>query len=285
MITSASPSPNLMLVLGADDAAASPTRPKSSFDAAAAAAADKKLAGMREAVAKLKTLGNTAKSTGSEIARQKLEALKQRLKMLMMMGGDPKAVAREAAQIAKEIGQAAKDYAASAGGAPAAGADATPPPETAADANAPVAKPTAEGATPEKPDENPLATTTAGAKAADPPLLGAPKADGASRDKATVKTGAPAPAGPSGPDPVITEAKLLAAQAKAILKAALERAKHQHADPAELKEDQDKMNAADKDVADAAKAVAAADAPTAYSASGQGVDTPSSAEPAVSVRA
>jgi hypothetical protein len=244
---------------------------------------------MREAVAKLKTLGDTAKSTGSEIARQKLEALKQRLKMLMMMGGDPKAVAREAAQIAKEIGQAAKDYAGSAGGASAdtttANADATPPPETAADANAPAATPPADGSTPEKPRESPLATTTAAAKAADPPVLGAPKPDGASRDKAAAKTGAPAPAGPSGPDPVITEAKLLAAQAKAILKAALERAKRQHADPAELKQDQDKMNAADKDVADAAKAVAAADAPTAYSASGQGVDAPSSAQPTVSVRA
>src|ERR1700732_4067996 len=79
---------------------------------AATAAADQKLQQMRDAVVKLKTVGDSAKAARSGAAMAKLEALKQRLKMLMMMGGDPKAVARQAAQIAKEIGEAAKEYAA-----------------------------------------------------------------------------------------------------------------------------------------------------------------------------
>jgi hypothetical protein len=271
VINSASSLLAALPALSADDGAASPSKRASSFGPAAQAAADKKLAGMREAVTKLKSLGDTAKSTGSDIARQKLEALKQRLKMLMMMGGDPKTVAREAAQIAKEIGQAAKDYAAAAGGgsagAAAATADATPP------ADAAQAAETAQA-------DAPAATADTTAKP------GAPKADGstpdATPDKPVAKT---TPASPSGPDPVIAEAKRLAAQAKAILKAALERAKLQHASPQELKEDEDKMKAADKDVADAARAVDAADAPSGYSASGQGVDAPAPAEPVVSVRA
>ena len=279
MISSANSLPAALPTLSADDATALPARRPSSFGPADQAAADKKLAGMREAITKLKTLGDTAKSTGSEIARQKLEALKQRLKMLLMMGGDPKAVAREAAQIAKEIGAAAKDYAAAAGGgsadAAAAAPDETPPAAEAPPANA---APPAEAAPadPAKPDAP---------NAAQAAVPGAPKAEGATSDKPAPKTTAVAPSGPSGPDPVITEAKLLAAQAKAILKAAIERAKREHASPQELKEDEDKMKAADKDLADAARALDKADAPSGYSASGQGVDAPAPAQRAVSIHA
>jgi hypothetical protein len=240
-------------------------------------AADQKLQQMRDAVVKLKTVGDSAKAARSGAAMAKLEALKQRLKMLMMMGGDPKTVARQAAQIAKEIGEAAKEYAA-AGGTPGptpTAAPQTPPPPGASADDAPQ---TTDGA-------NNAATPTPGAAPNGDPADGAdPKTDPAAAAKPGANTAAPA--GLSAPDPVIAEAKTLAARAKAMLKAAIERAKREHADPAELKDDQDKMNAADKDIDDAARTLSAADASASYSASGQAVAAPAAdASPSVSVQA
>ncbi|HEV7383289.1 MAG TPA: hypothetical protein VGN89_00310, partial [Phenylobacterium sp.] len=106
----------------------------------------------------------------------------------------------------------------------------------------------------------------------------------ASAVKPSAKTAAST--GPSAPDPVIAEAKTLAATAKALLKAAIERAKREHADPADLKDAQDKMNAADKDVDDAARTLSAADTSASYSASGESVAAPATdAAPSVSVQA
>nr|MEA2797210.1 colicin import rane protein [Phenylobacterium sp.] len=245
------------------------------------AAADQKLQRMRDAVVKLKTVGDSAKAARSGAAMAKLEALKQRLKMLMMMGGDPKAVARQAAQIAKEIGEAAKEYAAAGGGTPA------PTPTAAQQTSAPAAAPGATaGDTPQTADDaSDAATQTPGAARNGDPSAGAgPKTDPASAARPGAKTAAST--GPSAPDPVIAEAKTLAARAKALLKAAIERAKREHADPADLKAAQDKLNAADKDIDDAARTLAAADTPTSYSASGQGVAAPAAdAATSVSVQA
>src|ERR1700743_226489 len=67
-------------------------------------------------VRRLQPTSPSPQASPSALAKAKLQALQQRLKMLMLMGGDPKTVAKEAAQIAKEIGQAAKAYADAAGG-------------------------------------------------------------------------------------------------------------------------------------------------------------------------
>jgi hypothetical protein len=247
------------------------------------AAADQKLQQMRDAVVKLKTVSDSAKAARSGAAMAKLEALKQRLKMLMMMGGDPKTVARQAAQIAKEIGEAAKEYAAAGGGTPVPVPTAAPQvaPAAAGDAAAadvPQATDGAnDGATP-APAAAPSGTPPAG-----PDPKTDPKTDPASAAKPSAKT--TASAGPSAPDPVLAEAKTLAARAKALLKAAIERAKREHADPTELKDDQDKMNAADKDIDDAARTLSA-DASAGYSASGESVAAPATdAAPSVSARA
>ena len=250
------------------------------------AAADQKLQQMRDAVVKLKTVGDSARAARSGAAMARLEALKQRLKMLMMMGGDPKTVARQAAQIAKEIGEAAKEYAAAGGGTPAPTPTASPQASAAA-ATAPGAQATdaaqaADGA-------NDAATATPGGATGAPPNGTLPagadtKTDPESAAKPSAKT--TASAGPSAPDPVLAEAKTLAARAKALLKAAIERAKREHADPAEFKDDQEKVDAADKDLDDAARTLSAADTSASYSASGESVAAPATdAAPSVSVRA
>ena len=256
----------------------------------AGTAADQKLQQMRDAVVKLKTVGDSAKAARSGAAMAKLEALKQRLKMLMMMGGDPKTVARQAAQIAKEIGEAAKEYAAAGGGTPVPVPTAAPQvaPAAAGDAAAagvPQATDGAnDGATP-----TPAPTPAPGAAPSGTPSAGPdpktdPKTDPASAAKPSAKT--TASAGPSAPDPVLAEAKTLAARAKALLKAAIERAKREHADPAEFKDDQDNVDAADKDLDDAARTLSAADTSASYSASGESVAAPATdAAPSVSVRA
>jgi hypothetical protein len=250
-------------------------------------AADQKLQQMRDAVAKLKTVGDSAKAARSGAAMAKLEALKQRLKMLMMMGGDPKTVARQAAQIAKEIGEAATEYAAAGGGTPAPVPTAAPQvataPAAAPNAAADDPPPTTGGANEAAP--MPAPTPAPGAASSGTPPAGAdPKTEPASAAKPGAKT--TASAGPSAPDPVLAEAKTLAARAKALLKAAIERAKREHADPTEFKDDQDKMNAADKDIDDAARTLSGADASASYSASGESVAAPATdAAPSVSVRA
>lgn len=249
------------------------------WDAKAAAAADRKLQDLRDAVGKLKTAADSARSAGADLARQKLEALKQRLKMLLMMGGDPKSVAHEAAQIAKEIGEAAKAYAAAGGSVSTSqGAADVPPSPASADAAASPAPPDAPTAAPDAPAASP-----ANAPAGPGDDKTAAKTGPAVMEEPTAKT--IAPSGPSGPDPFITEAKQLSAQARAILKAAIARARREHADPQDLKEDQAKVDAAEKDVQDAARSLNATDATAAYSSSGEAAPEPAAATPAVSVNA
>ena len=49
-------------------------------------------------------------------AREKIERIKEQIKMLKTMGGDPKVVAKQIARLAKELAAAAREYASGAGG-------------------------------------------------------------------------------------------------------------------------------------------------------------------------
>lgn len=295
----------------ASGATATAAKDRTADQARADKAADQKLQALRDAVTKLKTSGNSGNKSSSDIAKAKLEALKQRLKMLLLMGGDPKTVAKQAAQIAKEIGQAAKAYADASGGAtasataaetpdtataptaPAATSDpATTDPATMADPVASAdpavaAATTPDGATGTPPSAGPGTPTTADSStAAKGSTPAAAKADPTSPIKTTSQHPATGGSDRAASDPVIAEAKVLAAQAKAILKAAIQRAKREHANPKELKDDQATMDAAEKDIDDAVKEMNAGnDAAMGYSSSGEGVATPSAAAPAVSVQA
>ncbi len=83
------------------------------------ASADK-LQAARRALSTLQQVKSSMAHSGKDAAQQKLAWLKARLKNLMLLGGDPKSRAREAAAIAKEIANAARDYAAGAALAPPA---------------------------------------------------------------------------------------------------------------------------------------------------------------------
>lgn len=99
-----------------------------------AAAQEAKLREARAASDALKARSDEASETRKAAARQTIERLKARLQMLRSMAGvDPEGVARLAAQLARELGQAVKAYAAAGGNAsgmsatgvaPAASADA-----------------------------------------------------------------------------------------------------------------------------------------------------------------
>lgn len=99
-----------------------------------AAAQEAKLREARAASDALKARSDEASETRKAAARQTIERLKARLQMLRSMAGmDPEGVARLAAQLARELRQAVKAYAAAGGNAsgmsatgvaPAASADA-----------------------------------------------------------------------------------------------------------------------------------------------------------------
>ena len=57
-------------------------------------------------------------------AAQRIARIKEEIRMLQMMGGDPKTVARRVAQLARELGQAARTYAAAGGSGTQTGASA-----------------------------------------------------------------------------------------------------------------------------------------------------------------
>lgn len=76
-----------------------------------------KLRDAREAVEKLKQTVHDARADRKAAAKQKLDALKERLRQLQMLGASP----RQIAQLAKELAQAVKAYGAGSGAeAPAA---------------------------------------------------------------------------------------------------------------------------------------------------------------------
>lgn len=286
MITAASPSsiaPLVPLLGGTTTDAAAPTPAEEKQRQAEKL----KLQQFQSALTTLKGLHDSSRSTAAGLAQQKLEALKQRLKMLMMFGGDPKQIAKEAAQIAKEIGQAAKDYANAIGGGssgstpaePAAAGDATDP--------APAAAPQDEAAAAATGEQS-AATALAAAGAEPTKPTGEKATDTAKTDPASATpkpATAPSASHGSGPDPVLEEAKQLAARAKAILRAAIAKAKLRHADPAELQRDQNEMSDAEKAIRDAEKALGAGDPSSSYSADGQAAAAQAAAPPTVSVQA
>ncbi|MFK0300432.1 hypothetical protein ACIQTU_14570 [Brevundimonas sp. NPDC090276] len=90
------------------------------------ALAEARLNDARAAVESLKQRGAEASERQKAAAKQKIEQIKARLRMLQMaMIGDPKAAARIAAQLAKELGAAVKAYAAAGGSTAGLGAPAT----------------------------------------------------------------------------------------------------------------------------------------------------------------
>lgn len=93
-------------------------------------ASDEKLQDARSALATLRQVRAGMGRGGKDAAIQRLAELKARLKSLMLLGGDPKTRAREAAAIAREIAAAARDYA-TGGGSPSdvAAASGAPAPQ------------------------------------------------------------------------------------------------------------------------------------------------------------
>ncbi len=78
----------------------------------------KRLEETKQAIAKLNVMTQDAAQMKKVSAAERVKRIKEQLKMLMSMGmiGDPKANARQIAQLAKELAAAASEYA-SAGGA------------------------------------------------------------------------------------------------------------------------------------------------------------------------
>ena len=115
------------------------------------ALADAKLNDARAAVESLKQRASNASEEKKAAAKKKIEQIKARLQMLQMaMIGDPKGAARMAAQLAKELGEAVKAYAAAGGST--AGLGATPGPSTSG-AEAAADAPSGEGQAEAQPAE------------------------------------------------------------------------------------------------------------------------------------
>ena len=89
-----------------------------------------------QALSTMVQVTESSRDARARAAEEQLKQLIQQVKLLRQLGGDPKTVARQAAELAKEIGAAAKNFAAAAGsdsiGITTAGATGTPTPATAA---------------------------------------------------------------------------------------------------------------------------------------------------------
>ncbi|WP_448661259.1 hypothetical protein ACG3SL_11515 [Sphingomonas sp. CJ20] len=118
-------------------------------------AAERKLAQAQSAVATLEASKTDQAESAKATAREKVRQLKERLKALQMLAAfDPKAAARAAAAIARELGAAVKQYQDAGGSAGDLGAttDAAAP-EAAADAGTEAqASDTTDAATPDPAD-------------------------------------------------------------------------------------------------------------------------------------
>lgn len=95
---------------------------------------EKRLENGKQAVAQLRTGGSNAAQSKKAAAAEKVNRIKEQIKALKMMGGDPKAIARQIAQLARELASAAHEYtSAAAGGASAQ--DAADPAEASSGAS------------------------------------------------------------------------------------------------------------------------------------------------------
>ncbi|MBS0362679.1 MAG: hypothetical protein JSR98_14985 [Proteobacteria bacterium] len=290
----------------------------------AIAAADQKIADEKDALGKLQSAASSAKASPSALAKAKLKALQQRLKMLMLMGGDPKMVAREAARIAKEIGQAAKAYADATGGSDSGATSEASSDAAAAQQDATQAASAAQGGDASSPN----AQAAGDPSASDPPAIGqAPATDPAATDPS--KAGDPAAAGGQAqtqdatkapqqppaqtllppvittvgpaavktklPDPIIEEARVLEASAKAIAQAAIQKLKAQHKTGPHAKTEQEDLDKGEADFKAAAKEIygdtgvpssgSANDSAGGYDAGGAAVPASPPATSLVSVQA
>ncbi|HLO77212.1 MAG TPA: hypothetical protein VK196_12225 [Magnetospirillum sp.] len=86
-------------------------------DTKAKGAQDEQASRAQQALDAMKQANANQKQQRKSAAKAKIEQLKKELEALKLMGGDPKAVARRAAQIARELSAAAKEYAAGSGNA------------------------------------------------------------------------------------------------------------------------------------------------------------------------
>lgn len=256
----------------------------------------------RQAIQTLKISKRLGSNTSKNVAKQKLDQLKAELRNLQLLGGDPKARAKRIAQIAKEIGEAARAYAAAGGSASEAA--------SAAGAGASAAQ---SGATPtEGADAQGSADgegAQAQAQAAEANASQAAEADAAEADASQAKNAARSAETASSADKAqetnanrsqaqgqnapndansadkdfINEARNLLALAKAALKRAIEEARRKGLKP---DEDGDSVEKAEREVAKAAADLdkaSGAEPAAAYDASAQAV--PASAPANVAVTA
>lgn len=196
---------------------------------ASASVPDLKLKTARDALQSLKSRPADGSREGRKAAaQQKLLRLKAQLRQLMVMGGDPKSIARQAAKLAREIGEAAKAYAAAGG----VGAGSTVPPRPA------VAQPAAAAAS----EEGVVHAASTEPGSAGPPLAGSPAqqggngADEPGGAEAALKAQLqPRPgAGLTAKDPFLEEAKGLVKAVRSLLERELRRARMQDDDDPEL---------------------------------------------------
>ena len=68
-----------------------------------------------QALATITQVAKATRNAGAAIAQDQLRQLLLRIKVLCLLGGDPKTVARQAAQLAKEVGAAAGNLMMTAG--------------------------------------------------------------------------------------------------------------------------------------------------------------------------
>lgn len=191
----------------------------------------------------LKTRQSSANEDKKAAARKKVEDLKARIQSLRMtMVGNPEAMAKMAAQLARELGAAAKAYAA-AGGSPAGmSATPTPAPTPTADASAGAAS----GAEASGAGVGDAQVATAEGMAADDTANASgedasgkeasaridPYRQVIDRQQAQASEQARQNADKEADDKFVTDVKRLASELKAILRQAAEAAKRK-GDPAE----------------------------------------------------
>ncbi|MBC7950530.1 MAG: hypothetical protein H7Z12_01745 [Rhodospirillaceae bacterium] len=93
--------------------------PQTAKEAEAAKALEEKRQRTDEVLRSLTQMTDSMKNERKAAAAQKVERLKKELENLRKFsGGDPKAIARQAARIARELGVAAKEYSSAGGSAP-----------------------------------------------------------------------------------------------------------------------------------------------------------------------
>jgi len=94
----------------------------------------KHLADAEQVIAQLRSGKSKAAQSRKAEAAEKIKRIKEEIKMLMAMGGDPKMIARQIARLAKDLAAAAREYA-SAGGSLSQDSAATPDTETSPSGN------------------------------------------------------------------------------------------------------------------------------------------------------